>query len=124
MFLVPQNNLAIAMVMNTYSPMLGVRVSRVPSNVLRMLLYQVTIPGYGFRYMQIVHAGVMLIPLLHLITILATFRAIMWGVMRTGIGISMLRQTVKSPAAAQHPLRFNYIPVEFQFDTVLKRRLS
>jgi CubicO group peptidase (beta-lactamase class C family) len=76
MFLVPEKNLAIAMVMNTYSPMLGIRVSRVPSSVLRMLLGQVIIPGYEFRQMQIVYAGVMLIPLLHLIAVLITFRRV------------------------------------------------
>jgi hypothetical protein len=164
MFLVPEKNLALALVMNTYSPMLGVRVSRLPSSVLRMLLGQEIIPGYEFPYMQIVYAGVMLIPLLHLIAVLATFRrirfwrrstqiptqmqvaryialpfvwnaaiayvllvtlpmafgakmsvillfqpdvgwvavvsgvfAIVWGVISTSIGISMLRQTVKRP---------------------------
>ena len=169
MFLVPQKNLAIAMVMNTYSPMLGIRVSRVPSNVLRMLLEQITIPGYEFRYMQIVYASVMLIPFLHLIAVFATFRrirywrtsaqhpkqaemvrfialpiiwntlvayillvllpiafdsnlgtvilfqpdvgwvalisgvfAIVWGPLRTGMGISILRQTVKRPEIVQH----------------------
>ncbi len=162
MFLVPQKNIAIAMVMNTYSPMLGIRVSRLPSSVLRMLLGQAIIPGYEFRYMQIIYALVMLIPLLHIIAVLATLRrlrfwrgspqlstqmqvaryialpliwnaaiayvllvtlpivfeanistvilfqpdvgwvavvcgvfAIVWGVISTGIGISMLRQTVK-----------------------------
>jgi CubicO group peptidase (beta-lactamase class C family) len=74
MFLVPQKNIAVAMVMNTYSPMLGIRVSRLPGSVLRMLLGQAVIPGYEFRYMQIIYAGVMLIPLLHLIVVLATFR--------------------------------------------------
>jgi CubicO group peptidase (beta-lactamase class C family) len=74
MFLVPEKNLAVAMVMNTYSPMLGVRVSRVPSSVLRMLLGQAVVPGYEIRYMQIVYAGVMLIPLLQLITVVITFR--------------------------------------------------
>jgi CubicO group peptidase (beta-lactamase class C family) len=164
MFLVPEKNLAVALVMNTYSPMLGIRVSRVPSNVLRMVLGQVTIPGYEFLYMQIVYALVMLIPLLHIIAILATLRrirlwrssaqrptrmqvarsialpffwnaaiayillvslpvafeadisavilfqpdvgwvavvsgvfAIVWGVISTGIGISMLRQAAKRP---------------------------
>jgi CubicO group peptidase (beta-lactamase class C family) len=164
MFLVPEQNLAVAMVMNTFSPILGIRVSRVPSNVLRILLDQVTIPGYEFLYKRIVYAGVMLIPLLHLIAVLVTFRrvcswrmntqrptqmqaarfialpliwnallaylllillpiafgvdlpaillfqpdvswvavisgifAIVWGVMSTGIGISMLRQTVPRP---------------------------
>ena len=74
MFLVPEKNLALALVINTHSPMLEIRVSRVPHSVPRMLLGQATIPGYEFRYMQIVYAGVMLIPLLHLIAILATFR--------------------------------------------------
>ena len=76
MFIVPEKNLAVALVMNTYSPMLGIRVSRLPSSVLRMLLSQLVVPGYEFRYMQIVYAGVMLIPLLHLIGVLATFRRI------------------------------------------------
>ncbi|HNB53439.1 MAG TPA: serine hydrolase domain-containing protein, partial [Anaerolineales bacterium] len=40
MFLVPEENLALAMVMNTYSPVLGFRVARVPGNLLRMLLGQ------------------------------------------------------------------------------------
>lgn len=76
MFLVPEKDLAVALVMNTYSPMLGIRVSRLPSSVLRMLLGQEIIPGYEFRYMQIVYAGVMLIPFLHLLAVLATFRRI------------------------------------------------
>ena len=76
MFLVPEKNIAIAMVMNTYSPMLGIRVSRVPSNVLRMLLDQATVPGNEFLYMRIVYALVMLIPLLHISTVLATLRRI------------------------------------------------
>jgi CubicO group peptidase (beta-lactamase class C family) len=62
MFLVPQKNIAVAMVMNTYSPMLGIRVSRIPSSVLRMLLGQAVIPGYEFPYMRIVYALVLLIP--------------------------------------------------------------
>src|SRR6266508_5860941 len=64
MFLVPGKNLAVAMVMNTFSPMLGIRVQRVPSSVLRMLLGQEVIPGYEFLYMKIIYALVMLIPLL------------------------------------------------------------
>jgi len=167
MFLIPQKSMAIAMVMNTYSPMLGVRVSRVPSSVLRMLLGQEVIPGYEFLYMRIIYALVMLVPLLYLIAVLAMLRrirfwqrsaqlptrmqlaryialsflwntaiayillvtlpiafeanistvilfqpdvgwvavvsgifAIVWGIISTGIGISLLRQTVKSPAIA------------------------
>jgi len=76
MFLVPEKDLAVALVMNTYSPMLGIRVQRLPASVLRMLLGQAIIPGYEFRYMQIVHALVMLIPLLHIVAILATTRRI------------------------------------------------
>jgi len=74
MFLVPEKNLAMALVMNTYSPMLGIRVSRVPNSVLRMLLDQEVIPGYEFPYMRIVYALVMLIPFLLLIDVLITFR--------------------------------------------------
>jgi len=76
MFLVPEKDLAIALVMNTYSPMLGIRVSRLPSSVLRMLLGQEVIPGYEFPHMQIVHVLVMLIPLLHTVAIWATSRRI------------------------------------------------
>ena len=76
MFLVPEKNLAIAMVMNTFSPMLGVRVSRVPSSVLRMLLGQPVVPGYEFPSMRIIYAGVMLVPLLELIAVVITFRRV------------------------------------------------
>jgi CubicO group peptidase (beta-lactamase class C family) len=76
MFLVPEKNIAVAMVLNTYSPMLGVRVSRLPANVLRILLAQPTIPGNEIFSMQIIYAVVMLIPFLHLIAVLATFRRI------------------------------------------------
>lgn len=72
MFLVPQKNLAVAMIMNTYSPMLGIRVSRLPSSVLRMLLGQEIIPGNEFLYMRIVYALVMLIPVIHIIAVLTT----------------------------------------------------
>lgn len=74
MFLVPQKHIAIAVSMNTYSPMLGVRVARLPSSVLRMLLDQEVIPGYEFPHMRIIYALVMLIPFLHIIAILATLR--------------------------------------------------
>ena len=164
MFLVPQQDIAVAMVMNTYSPMLGVRVSRLPSSVLRMLLGQEIIPGYEFPHMRIIYALVMLTPVLHIVAVLATLRsarswrrsiqlrtwmqvarsialpliwnaaiayvllvmlprafdanistvilfqpdvgwvsvnsglfAIVWGVISTSIGISMLRQTAKKP---------------------------
>ncbi len=62
--------------MNTYGPMLGVRVSRLPSSVLRILLGQEIIPGYEFPYMRIVYALVMLIPLLFIIAIFTTVRRI------------------------------------------------
>ena len=162
MFLVPEKNLAVMLVMNIYSPILGICVQRLPSSVLRILLDQEIIPRYEFLYMRIVYALVMLIPLLHLIAVVTTFRrirywrtdaqrptqaiqmtrfialsliwnsvvayillillpitfganlkavilfqpdvgwmavisgifAIVWGVISTGIGISMLRQTV------------------------------
>src|SRR5688572_11721919 len=90
MFLVPQKNIAIAMVMNTYSPMLGIRVSRIPSNVLRMLLGQTIILGSEFLYNRIIYAGVMLIPLLHFIAVLATFRRIRYW--RTSAQRPMQRQ--------------------------------
>ena len=76
MFLVPQKHIAIAMSMNTYSPMLGVRVSRLPSSVLRMLLDQEVIPGYEFPHMRIIYALVMLIPLLHIIAVVATLHRV------------------------------------------------
>jgi CubicO group peptidase (beta-lactamase class C family) len=76
MFLVPEKNQAIALVMNTYSPMLGIRVQRLPSSVLRILLGQEIISGYEFFYMQIIYTLVILIPLLHVIAILATLRRI------------------------------------------------
>ncbi len=74
MFLVPQKNLAVAMVMNTYSPMLGIRISRLPSSVLRMLLGQEIIPGHEFPYMRIAYSLVMLTPVLLFIDILLVFR--------------------------------------------------
>lgn len=76
MFLVPEKKLAVALVMNTYSPMLGIRVSRLPNSVLRMLLGQEIIPGYEFPYMRIVYALVILIPLLHITAIFSTLRRI------------------------------------------------
>jgi CubicO group peptidase (beta-lactamase class C family) len=76
MFLVPQKHIAVAMVMNTFSPMFGVRVARLPSSVLRMLLGQEVIPGYEFPYMRVIYALVMLVPLLHLIAVLTTLRRV------------------------------------------------
>lgn len=74
MFLVPEKNIAVAMVMNTYSPMLGIRAARLPSSVLRMLLGQEIIPGNEFLYMRIVYGLVMLIPVLQIIAVLTTLR--------------------------------------------------
>jgi hypothetical protein len=79
MFLVPEKKLAVALVMSTYSPMLGIRVQRLPASVLRMLLGQTIIPGYEFPYMRIVYALVMLIPLLHIVAIFATSRRIFFA---------------------------------------------
>ena len=79
MFLVPEKDLAVALVMNTFSPMLGVRVQRVPSSVLRMLLGQEVVPGYEFLYMKIIYVLVMLIPLLHFLAVATTFRRMRSG---------------------------------------------
>jgi hypothetical protein len=56
--------------------MLGIRVARLPSSVLRMLLGQEIIPGNEFLYMRIVYALVMLIPILYIIAVLTTTRRI------------------------------------------------
>ena len=74
MFLVPEKNMAIAMVMNTYSPMLGFRVSRVPGNILRMLLGQVTTQLNEILFRQIIYVLLMLIPFLHIISVVTTLR--------------------------------------------------
>ncbi len=76
MFLVPEKNMAIAMVMNTYSPMLGFRISRLPGNVLRMLLGQVPIQLNEILFRQIVYVLVMLIPLLHFLAVVMTVRRV------------------------------------------------
>ena len=76
MFLVPEKDMAIAMIMNTYSPMFGIRISRVPSSVVRMLLGQEIKPGNEFLYMRIIYALVMLIPLLHITAVVTTIRRI------------------------------------------------
>ena len=76
MFLVPEKNMALALVMNTYSPMLGIRISRLPGSVLRMLLGQEVISGYEFPYMQIAYALVILVPLLCIVDVLAMPRRI------------------------------------------------
>jgi len=41
-----------------------------------MLLDQEVIPGYEFPHMRIIYALVMLVPLLHIIAVVATFRRI------------------------------------------------
>lgn len=76
MFLVPEENLAFAMVMNTYNPMLGFRVSRVPSNILRILLDQETIQLHEILFRQIIYVLVMLIPLLHILAVVITLRRV------------------------------------------------
>src|SRR6185295_601787 len=76
----------VAMVMNTYSPMLGVRVSRVPSSVLRMLLGQDIIPGYEFPSMRVIYTLVMLVPFLHVLAVIAMFRRIRFR--RNGMRLS------------------------------------
>jgi len=76
MFVVPEKNLAIAMVMNTYSPMLGFRVARVPGNILRMLLGQDTIQLNEILFRQIIYVLVMLIPLLHFLAVVMTVRRV------------------------------------------------
>jgi CubicO group peptidase (beta-lactamase class C family) len=76
MFLVPEKNMAIAMVMNTYSPMLGFRVSRLPGNILRMLLGQDIVQLNEILLRQIVYVLVMLIPLLHFLSVVMTLRRV------------------------------------------------
>lgn len=76
MFLVPEKNLAIAMVMNTYSPILGFRVSRIPGNILRMLLGQDTVQLKEILLRQILYVLVMLIPLLHVLAVVMTLRRV------------------------------------------------
>jgi hypothetical protein len=68
--------MAIAMVMNTYSPMLGFRVSRLPGNVLRMLLGQDTVQLNEIFFRQIIYVLVMLIPLLHFLAVVMTVRRV------------------------------------------------
>ena len=76
MFLVPEKNLAVAMVMNTYNPMLGLRISRLPSNILRMVLGQATVQLNEILFRQIVYVLVMLIPLLHILAVVMTVRRV------------------------------------------------
>ena len=76
MFLVPEKKLAVAMVMNTYNPILGLRVSRLPSNILRMLLGQATLQVNEILFRQIIYILVMLIPLLHFLSVVMTLRRV------------------------------------------------
>jgi hypothetical protein len=62
--------------MNTYSPMLGFRVSRVPGNILRMLLGQVTIQLNEILFRKIIYVLVMSIPLLHFLAVVLTLRRV------------------------------------------------
>ncbi len=89
MFLVPEKKLAVALMMNTYSPMLGIRVQRLPSSVLRMLLGQEIIPGYEYPFMRIVYALVMLIPLLHFFAVVTTLRRIRFWQRNTQLSTPM-----------------------------------
>jgi len=93
MFLVPEKNMAIAMVMNTYSPMLGFRVARVPGNILRMLLGQVTIQLNEILLRQIIYVLAMLIPLVHFTAVVRTLRRVRsW---RRGAPLSPQTQIVR-----------------------------
>lgn len=93
MFLVPEKDIAIAMVMNTYSPMLGFRVSRLPGNVLRMLLGQDTVQLNEILFRQTVYVLVMLIPLLHFLSVVITLRRVRsW---RSGAPLSPQTQIVR-----------------------------
>jgi CubicO group peptidase (beta-lactamase class C family) len=71
MFIVPEKNLTVALVMNTYSPMLGATFS---GHCLRMLPGQEIILSYEFCYMQIVYVLLMVIPFLYIVDIMATQR--------------------------------------------------
>lgn len=93
MFLVPEEKLAIAMVMNTYNPMLGFRVSRTPGNILRMLLGQDIVPLNEILLRQIIYVLVMLIPLLHFLSVVITFRHVRsW---RRGVPLSPQTQIAR-----------------------------
>jgi hypothetical protein len=61
-----------------------------------VLLGQVTIPGNEFLHLQIVYALVMLIPLLHLLVLLATFHRIRYW--RTGVQHSARIQVARFTA--------------------------
>lgn len=76
MFLVPEKNLAVALMMNTYSPMLGNRVAGVPANVLHLLLGQKTVPMREYPAMQIVYALVLSAPLLQSFAVARDLRRI------------------------------------------------
>ena len=76
MFLVPEENLAIAVMMNTHSPMLGNRVAAVPGNVVRLLLGQALVPIGEFPAMQIAYVLVMSTPLLQGLAIARALRRI------------------------------------------------
>ncbi|MFN8382526.1 MAG: serine hydrolase domain-containing protein [Anaerolineales bacterium] len=102
MFLVPEKNMAIAMVMNTYSPMLGFRVSRLPGNVLRMLLGQDTVQLNEILFRQVIYVLVMLIPLLHFLSVVMTARRVhSW---RSGASFSPQTQIARYVAL---PLMWN-----------------
>ena len=96
MFLVPEKNMAIAMVMNTYNPMVGFRVSRMPANVLRMLLGQDTIQVNEILFRRIIYVFVMSIPLLHFLAVVMTLRRVhSW---RKGVPITPRTQIARDVA--------------------------
>lgn len=76
MFLAPEKKLALAMVMNTYNPLLGFRVSRLPGNILRMLLGQATIQLNEILFRQLIYVLVMLMPLFHFLDVVKTLRRV------------------------------------------------
>lgn len=76
MFLVPEKNMALAMVMNTYNPMLGFRVSRLPGNLLRILLGQDTVQLHEILFRQVIYIFVMGIPLLQSLALVMRLRRV------------------------------------------------
>lgn len=74
MFLVPGKDMAVAVMLNTQSPMLGNRVAGVPGNVLRLVMGQTIVPLAENPAMQIVYAFVMLTPLLQVVAVAKSIR--------------------------------------------------
>ena len=76
MFLVPEKRLAVAVMLNTYSPMLGTRIEAVPGNVLRLLLGQAIVERHEFVEMQLAYVVLMGIPWLEGVAIVESLRRI------------------------------------------------